>query len=175
MIITPVARRVEVTRPNAETITAGDSLLGPISPRGDRKPLGHHGRAKIATGNQTGGQQAIVLVHILGAAVCWTGSEQLCHPVARRPATAPGSAIGRGAVLRQLRGIETQQPDAVFAQAETVAIAGAAEPRDRRWRLIEGSRNHCSQGKHPDGQERPGGTAKAWIAMAESAQDFTTR
>ncbi len=175
MIVAPVARRIEVTGPDAETITAGGGLLGPVSPRGDRKPLGHHGRAKIATGNQTGGQQAIVLVHILGSAVGQTGSKQLCHPVARRPATAPDSTIGRGAVLCQFGGIETQQPDAVFAQAETVAIAGAAEPGDRRRRLIEGSRNHGSQGKHPYSQERPDGTAKEWVAMAESAQDFTTR
>ena len=175
MVVAPVTRRIEVTGPDAQTITTGGSLLAPVSPGGDRESLGDHGRTKVATGNQAGGEQAIVLVHIFGTAIGRTGSKQLCHPVARRPATAPGSAIGRRAVLCQLGRIQTQQPDAVFAEAETVAIAGAAEPRDGRRRLIEGSRDQGSQGKHPDGQERPGGTAKAWSTTAESAQDFTTR
>ena len=175
MVVAPVTRRIEVTGPDALTIATGGSLLGPVSPGGNREPLGHHDRTKVAAGNEAGGQQAIVLVHIFGTAIGRTGSKQLCHPVARHLATAPGSAIGRRAVLCQLGRIETQQPDAVFGQTETVAIAGAAEPGDRRRRLIEGSRNHGSQGKHPYSQEHPDGTAKEWVAMAESAQDFTTR
>lgn len=175
MVVAPVTRRIEVTGPDAQTIATGGSLLGPVSPGGDREPLGHHGRPKVATGNEAGGQQAIVLVHIFGTAIGRTGSKQLCHPVARHLATAPGSAIGRRAVLCQLGRIQTQQPDTVLAEAETVAIAGAAKPRDGQRRLIEGSRDQGSQSKHPDGQERPGGTAKAWSMTAESAQDFTTR
>lgn len=126
-------------------------------------------------GNETRGQQAIVLIYIFGTAISRTGGEQLCHAVARRPAAGPGLTIGIGAVLGQLRRVKTQEPDAVLVEPEAVAIAGTAEPRNRWRRLIEGSRHQRRNSKQRDGQQRSARAAKERFAMAESRPDFTTR
>ncbi len=175
MVVAPVTRRIEIARPDAQTITASGALLDPIPPRSDREPFGHHGSTKIVAGNQTGGELAIVLIDIFGPAIGGTSGEQLHHTIARCPAAGPGLTIGIGAVLGQLGRVNTQEPDAVFPKAKAVAIAGTAQPDDRRWRLIEGRRHQCRNGKQPDGQERSARAAKERFAMAESRQDFTTR
>lgn len=175
MIVAPVTRCLKVARPDTHAIATGGGLLAPISPRSHREAFSHHGSTKIVAGNQTGGQQAIVLVNIFGTAIGGPSGEQLHHAVACRPTAWPGLTVGIGAVLRELRCVNTQEPDAVLAEAEAVAVAGTAEPGNRRWRLIEGSRDQCSSGKQPDGQERPARAAKERFAMAESTQDFTTR
>jgi hypothetical protein len=41
--------------------------------------------------------------------------------------------------------------------------------------LIEGGRDHRRKSEHNDSEERPAGSAKEDIAMADSTQDFTTR
>ena len=175
MIVTPVTRCLKVARPDAQAITTGGGLLAPVSPGGDSEAFGHHGSTKIVAGNQASGQQAIVLIHVFGTAIGGTGGEQLHHAVARRQAAWPGLTVSIGAVLGQLGRVNTQEPDAVLAEAEAVAVAGTAEPRNRRWRLIEGSGQQCRSSKQPDGQERPARAAKERFVMAEPTQDFTTR
>lgn len=175
MIVAPIARGIEVTGPDAQAVATGGRLLDPVSSRGDGKSFGHHGRTEIATGNQAGGQQATIAVHVFRAAIGGTGGKQLRHAVASRPAATPALAIGASAILRQLRRVQAQQPDAVLTKAETVAIAGAAEPGDWRWRLIEGGSDHGRRGEHSDRQERTGRATKETVTMVESMKDFTTR
>lgn len=124
MIVAPIPWRIKIARPDAKPITAGSSLLNPVSPRGDSKAFGHQGRAKITPSDQTDGEQAIILIDIFRATVGRTGGQQLRHAIARYPAAGPGLTIGAGTVLRELGSIETQQPDTVLAQAQAVAIAG---------------------------------------------------
>ena len=170
-----VPRRVEVARPDPQPIAPGGSLLGPVATGSNRESLADHRSTKIATGNQTGSQQPIVLVDIFGATIDRTGSEQMRHAVARSPAAGPGPTIRVGTILGQFGGIEADKPDAVHAQAEAIAIAGATMPGNGRRRLIEGGRNHCRDGQKPDGEERSTGATKEAVALAESTQDFTTR
>jgi hypothetical protein len=49
----------------------------------------------------------------------------LRHAVTSGSAAWPRRALGTGALLGQFGRIQAKQPDAVIAQAETVAIAGA--------------------------------------------------
>ena len=175
MIVAPVPRRIEVACPDAQAIPPGGSLLDPVPAGCNGKSLGDHGSTKIATGNQAGGQKPVILVDVFGAAIGRTGGEQLRHAVARGPAAGPGAAIGVDTVLRQLGRIEPQQSDAILAQPEAVAIAGATEARNGRWRLIECSRNHRRQSQQANGEKRPDGAAKETVALIESGPDFTTR
>lgn len=151
MIVTPVTRRLEIARPDTEPSAAGGRLLDLVPPRGDRQSFSHHGSTKIAAGNLTGGQQAIILVHVFRAAIGGTGQKQLRQAVARDAPARPWPAIGIGALLRQLGRIKAQQPDAVIAKSEAVAVAGTAQPRNRRRWLIEGGRDHRSKGEQADG------------------------
>jgi len=175
VIVAPVPRRIEIARPDAQPIATGGRFLDPVPPGSDRKTLCHQRGTQIAVGNPAGGQQAAILIDSFGAAIRRTRSKQLRHAVSRRSATAPGSTIGMGAVLRQFRCVKAQQPEAVFAQAQTVTVAGAAEAGNGRRRLIKGRGNQGRGGKHPDSQERSAAATKETVAMEESTQDFTTR
>jgi hypothetical protein len=175
VIVAPVARRFKVAGPDAETITASGSLLLPISPGGDCKTFGDHRGAKITPRHLASGEQAVVLIDIFGAAIGWTGGQQLRHAITRRPATGPGRPGGIGTVLRQFGCIQAQQPDAILPEAQAIAIAGARRAGNGcRW-LIEGGRDDRRDGQQPYRQERPDGAAKQRFVLVESRPDFTTR
>lgn len=175
MILAPVTRRIEIAGPDAQPVATGGRLLDPVAPRSHRKSLGDHGRTEVVAGNQARGQQAIVLIHIFGAAVGRPPGEQLRHAVARSPAAGPGPAIGIGAILGQFGRVKAQKPDPVVTEAQAIAIAGPTGPGQGRRRLIEGSRHYRRGDQQPNGQQRPAGAAKQRLALVESGPDFTTR
>jgi hypothetical protein len=175
VIVAPIARRIKIASPDAEAITASGSLLLPVSPGGDRKTLSDHGGAKINPSHQAGGEQAIVLIDIFGAAVSGTGRQQLRHAITRCPAAGPGRTGGIGTALRQFRCIQAQQPDAIRPQSEAIAIARASRAGNGRRGPVQRRCHERRDSQHPYGQQRPAGATKQRFALVESRPDFTTR
>jgi len=175
MVAAPIAWRGEVSSPDPEPSLAGSGFFGPVAPRGDGKTLGHQGAADVAPVHQTGGKQALILIDILGAAIDGPGRQQLSHTVACPAATGPGLAIAIGAVLAQFGRIEAEQPDAIIAQAEAVAVAGLTTSRHGRRRRFQRRGDDANHGEDEYCQERPAGAAKDGIALGLSTQDFTAR
>ena len=117
----------------------------------------------------------MILIDVFGSAIGRAGGQEIGHAVARRPATGPVAAIGRGAILRQFGRIQTEQADAIGAEPEAVAVADAAEPGNGRRRPIERSRDQRQNAENDDGQNGPAGAAEDGIAVVLSTQDFTAR
>jgi hypothetical protein len=175
MVVTPGAGRIEIAGPYAEASIAGGRFLRPVAAGGDSKPLGDHDGAEVATADTAGGQEPVILVDILGAAIRRAGSEELGHPVARCAATGPGLTVICHAILRELGGVEAEKANAIVTQPEAVAIAGTGKAGNRRRRAIQGGRDHGQNGQHRYGQDGSTRTPKDGIAPASSLQDFTTR
>jgi hypothetical protein len=175
MVVAPGAGRIEVAGPDAEAGIAGGGFLGPVAARGNGEAFGNHGGTEIATINAAGGEEPVILVDILGAAIGWTGGQQFRHAIVRGAATGPDFTVISSAILREFGGIEAEQANAVFAQAEAVAIAGTGKAGNRRRWAIQGGGNHGQNGQHRYGQDGPARPPKDGIAPASSLQDFTTR
>lgn len=90
MIVAPAARRLKIARPDTKPVAAGGTLLRPISPGCDGKAFGDHSGAKVASSDQAGGEQTIVLIHIFRPAIGRTGGQQLRHAITRGAAAGPG-------------------------------------------------------------------------------------
>jgi len=175
MVVAPCSGRIEIARPYAEASLAGGSFLGPVAVGRDGKALGDHDGAEVAAINAASGEEPAILVDILGATIRRAGREELGHAVARSTATRPGFTIICSAILRKFGGVEAEEANAVFAQAEAVAIAGAGKAGNRRRRAIQGGSDQRQNGQHRYGQDSPTGAPKDGIAPASSLQDFTTR
>lgn len=174
MVVAPGAGRIEVAGPDAEAGIAGGGFLGPVAARGNGEAFGNHGGTEIAAIDAAGGKKPLVLIDIFGAAIGGAGGQQFRHAVARSAATGPGLAAISSAILREFGGVEAEQANAVFAQAEAVAIAGTGKAGNRR-RAIQGSRDHRQNSQNRYGQDGPARPPKDGIAPASSLQDFTTR
>ena len=175
MVVPPGARRIEVAGPDAEAGSAGSGFLGPVAARGNGQPFGDNGGTKVAATDAAGGQKPVILIDILGAAIGRTGGQQFRHAIARGAAAGPGCTVIRSAILREFGGVEAEQANAVFTQAEAVAVAGAGKAGNRWRRAIQDSSDHSQDGQHRYGQDGPARTPKDGIAPASSLQDFTTR
>ena len=174
MVVAPCSGRIEIARPYAEASLAGGSFLGPVAVGRDGKALGDHDGAEVAAINAASGEEPAILVDILRATIRRAGREELGHAVARSTATRPGFTIICSAILRKFGGVEAEEANAVFAQAEAVAIAGAGKAGNRR-RAIQGGSDQRQNGQHRYGQDSPTRAPKDGIAPASSLQDFTTR
>lgn len=146
MIVTPAARGLEVSGPDAQTPLASCSLLAVVAVSRHGQPLGNHGGAKIATSHAAGGQQPSILIDIFGVTVRRTASQQRRHAITGCLAAGPATAVRIPAVLRQLGRIEAQEANAILAETETVTIADARPSGNRGWRLIKRCRDQRQHG-----------------------------
>lgn len=175
MVVAPSAGRIEVAGPDAEAGITGGGFLGPVAARGNGEAFRNHGGTEIAAIDAAGGEEPVILIDILGAALGRAGGQQFGHAVARGTATGPGLAAISSTILREFGGIETEEANAVFTQAEAVAIAGTGKAGYRRRRAVQGRGDHGQNGQDRYSQDGPARTSKDGIAPASSLQDFTTR
>ena len=122
-----------------------------------------------------GGEEPAILVDLFGATIGRAGGQQFGHAGAGGAATGPGLPAIGGAILRQFGGIEAQQANAIVAEAEAVAVAGAGEAGNRRRRTIQRGSDQRQHGQNRYGQDGSAEPAKDTIASASCLQDFTAR
>lgn len=175
MIIAPVTWCREIPGPYAPAVTAGSCLLKPIAACRYGEALAHQHGTKIAAANRARGEQAAVLVKILGAAVGCPSCEQCGHTITRHPATGPVVASGVDAVLGEFGRIKAEQANAVVAQAEAVAVAGARMAGYWGRRGIERRRSDSHNREDGHGQQNAARATKDGIVLGLSTQDFTAR
>lgn len=136
MVVAPVARTLEGASPNAPASVPCGLLLGPVVASRDRQSLRDQNRAEIVASDRAPGQEAFVAVLVLRMAFDRAGGEEAGHAIASGMATGPAPAVGTCAILGEFGRIEAQEPNALAAQAETIAIAGPCSSGDGwRWRV----------------------------------------
>ncbi len=175
MVIPPVPGCIKTAGPDAGATLASGRLLGPVPTGGNGQPLRHHDGTEVAAAGGAGGQEAPVLVRILGPTLHGAAGQQCCHPIARRAPAGPGPAIRPITILGQFRRVEAEQTDARLAQPETVAVAGARLTGNRWQGLIKHRREQRGGGQNDNCQHGSAPTAKERKTIQLPTPDFTAR
>jgi hypothetical protein len=126
MILAPVGRLVKTAGPDAPACCAGSRLLLPIEAGGSGQTLRHHELAEVLPGDRAAREETVVLVLVFGAAIDFSIGEERRHAITGGAAARPAGAVAGCAILRQFWGVDAQQADAIVAQPEAVAVAGAS-------------------------------------------------
>lgn len=137
----PGPGRLEASLPQIAVAPARRLLLRHIVQRvtsiGQRPPLGHHPTPQIDRSRATHGDDATVAIDVARMALQRLIADSRAEGGCGGAAAVPGSAGSAGALLGELRGIDSEQSHTTLADGHCVAVdddSRAAEPRvDRPW------------------------------------------
>jgi hypothetical protein len=116
MVIAPIAGRIKPARPDTGAALASPGFLGPVAARGNGQSFCHHDATQVMAIHNAGGQEAIILVSVLGTALHGANGQQFGEPVACHTPAGPGPTIRTVALLSQLRSVQSEQTDTRIAQ-----------------------------------------------------------
>jgi hypothetical protein len=175
MVIAPIAGCIKSARPDTGAALASPGFLGPVAARGNGQSLCHHDATQVTAIHNAGGQQAIILIGVLGTALHGANGQQFGEPVACDTPAGPGPTIRPVTLLSQLRSVQSKQADTRIAQPEAVAVAGARPAGYRGRRLIQQRSEQPCRGQNDNCQHGAARAAKERKAMQLPPPDFTAR